>query len=374
MNKPKSNGLIFISNVQKALEHEWFCDYIDKNLFNIEFVLFNSKHSELYNYIVKQGFKCKNYSLPSKYLIPYYISLFWLKCCIKRYDFIHCHLFEASLIGIISGKLAKIKKRIYTRHHSDFHHVYFPSAVKYDLLINKYSTHIIAVSNNIKTILIQKENVSSDKITVIPHGLPSSVLNIEISEKEISEAKLKYNYKSNYPIIGVISRFTEWKGIQYIIPAFKLFIAEHKNAKLVLANAHGDYEPKIKELLSELPDESYILIPFENNILPLFKTFDMFIHVPIDKNSEAFGQVYIEAMAVKVPMICTLSGIANDFIVNEKNALVVDYKNADDIYKTMCKLINTPELKNRIIKEANNSVQFFSFETKINTLKKIYLD
>jgi glycosyltransferase involved in cell wall biosynthesis len=282
-------------------------------------------------------------------------------------------LFEASLIGLIAANFSGIKKRIHTRHHSDFHHTYFPNAVKYDLLINKYSTHIIAVSNNIKEILMEKENVEAGKITVIPHGMPAEVLNKSISVIDVQNAKKKYGFEFNNPIIGVVSRFTEWKGIQYIIPAFKQFLQINKNAILVLANAHGDYENEVKKLLTELPENSYVLIPFENNMLPLFKSFDIFVHTPIDKYCEAFGQVYIEALALKVPMVCTISGIANDVIVNKKNAMVVRHKNSKDIYDAISELTSNSELRNNIINEGHISVQNFSFESKFDKLKQLYL-
>jgi glycosyltransferase involved in cell wall biosynthesis len=372
MNR-KVKGLIFISNVHKALEHEWFCEFVNKKEFDFEFILFNSKNSDLYHFIIAQGFKCKNYPLRSKFFIPFYILFFYFKILFSKYDLVHCHLFEASLIGLIASKFAGIKKRIHTRHHSDFHHIYFPNAVKYDLLINKYSTHIIAVSNNIKDILINKENVEPAKITVIPHGMPSAVLNTSISEIEVANAKKKYGLELSNPIIGVVSRFTEWKGIQYIIPAFNQFLQSNINAKLVLANAHGDYEDELRKLLLELPKKSYVLIPFESNMPPLFKSFDIFVHTPIDKYCEAFGQVYIEALGLKVPMVCTISGIANDVIVNRKNAMVVRHKNSADIYEAICELTSNMELRNNIIKEGHFSVQSFSFESKFEKLKQLYL-
>ena len=373
MEIKKIKGIIFISNVTKALEHEWFVDFVNKNEFSLTFILFNSKNSELFNYIVDKGFVCKNFTLKTKYFIPFYVIFFSIKLLLKRVHFVHCHLFEASLIGLISAKMARIKKRIHTRHHSDFHHTYFPNAVKYDLLINKLSTHVIAVSNTIKTILISKENVDPKKIAVIPHGIPFNTFDKATNKKEIYDIKQKYNLSNYSPIIGVISRFTEWKGVQYIIPAFKKFILDYPNAKLVLANAGGDYEIHIKKLLTELPASSYCLITFENNIIPLYKSFDIFLHTPIDANCEAFGQIYIEALCYEIPMVCTLSGIANDFIINEKNALVVGYKNSEEIYTAIKRLLGDDNLRSQIVHQGKMDVKEYNFETKFEKIKTLYL-
>ncbi|MDX2172638.1 MAG: glycosyltransferase family 4 protein [Bacteroidota bacterium] len=373
MKSIKPKGLIFISDVEKALEHEWFVDFVNKSEFELTFILFNSKNSELFNYIVKNGFVCKNFALKTKYFIPYYIILFAIKLLFRRVNFVHCHLFEASLIGLISAKIAGIKKRIYTRHHSDFHHTYFPKAVKYDLLINKLATHIIAVSNTIKKILIHMENVQTDKITVIPHGIPFSTFNKSITKQEVDEIKKKYIINDYSPVIGVISRFTEWKGVHYIIPAFKELLLSYPNAKLILANAEGDYEIEIRKLLSDIPQSAYQLILFEPNIIPLYKSFDVFVHTPIDANCEAFGQIYIEALCFEIPMICTLSGIANDLIINERNALVVDYKNTKEIYLALKKLLTNKDLCNKLVHQGKIDVKEYNFEMKFKRTKSIYL-
>lgn len=373
MNDEKIRGIVFISNVTKALEHEWFVDFVDKNKFDLTFVLFNSKNSDLFNYIKNGEFKCRNYTLKSKFFIPYYVLFFALKMFFKRYHFVHCHLFEASIIGLLASKICRIKKRIYTRHHSDFHHTYFPKAVKYDLFINRMSTNIIAVSNNIKNILIDKEKVNANKIVVIPHGIPFDIFNQPIKLQEIEEIKQKYSIENHSPVIGVISRFTEWKGVHYIIPAFKKLLLSYPNAKLILANAEGDYEANIKKMLSDLPNSSFQLILFEPNIISLYKTFDVFVHTPIDDSCEAFGQVYIESLGFEIPMVCTLSGIANDFIVNEKNALVVDYKSSEEIYIALKKILASDDLRNKLIYQGKIDVKEYNFETKFEKTKGIYL-
>jgi len=366
-------GIIFISNVQKALEHEWFVDAVNVKELELEFVLFNSKNSELSKFISSKGFKCKNYSLLSKYFIPFYIIYFFFKLLFKKYDFIHCHLLEASFIGIVAAKYAGVKKRIHTRHHSDFHHSYFPHAVKWDLIVNHFSTDIIAVSKSVAEILVEKEHVSKQKLRVILHGIPKSVMESQIPQDEIENMKKKYGIMEFSPIIGVVSRFTHWKGVQYIIPAFKELLKEYPKAKLILANARGEFEKEIKTMLDALPNRSYVIIEFENNMPPLFKTFDVFVHAPINKNYEAFGQVYIEALCYGIPMVCTLSGIGNELIHNERNALVVPYQNSPDIKLAIERIVSNSELKSRLVTNGKMDVQQFNFEEKFNRIKAIYL-
>ncbi len=374
MSKKKTKGLIFISNVQKALEHEWFCDYVSKSEFDIEFVLFNSNDSELYNYIITSGFRCKNYTLRSKFFIPFYVLYFYLILLYKRYDFIHCHLFEASLIGLISSKYAGIKKRIHTRHHADFHHTYFPNAVKYDLLANRMSTHIIAVSSVVEKILVEREHVPANKISVIEHAIDLKMFDKnEINTNRIDQLREKYAIKKNSKIVGVVSRFTEWKGIQFIIPAFGKYIEFYPESVLVLANANGDYKDSIMLMLNALPENSYRLIEFENDSPALFQMFDIFVHVPVSPNVEAFGQVYIEAMASGIPSIFTKSGIGTKILNDGFNCLICNYLDEVSILKALMQLTNNEELKLNVIKNALSTVHSnFNIGQKNQRILNIY--
>ncbi|MBK9400936.1 MAG: glycosyltransferase family 4 protein [Bacteroidetes bacterium] len=122
-----------------------------------------------------------------------------------------------------------------------------------------------------------------------------------------------------------------------------------------------------------MPSDSYIKIEFEKDLFSLYSIFDYFIHVPIDPSVEAFGQVYIEALAAGIPSVFTLSGIAPDFIVDEKNALVVPFKDSDAIYNSLEKLIGNDVLKEKIVRQGRADVlNMFSFEKSILKMCEIY--
>ncbi len=110
-------------------------------------------------------------------------------------------------------------------------------------------------------------------------------------------------------------------------------------------------------MLKELPENSYTTINYEEDSAALYQLFDYFIHVPVDNESEAFGQVYVESLAAGIPSIFTLSGIANDFIVNGENALVVNYKSTEEIYNALFLLSSDKALRDKIIIKGKLSVQ-----------------
>lgn len=351
---------------------EWVANRIDKEKFNLNFILLNPGDSDLENYLVlnKIPFERIKYEGKKDFFIAFLSVYKYLKR--NKTDVVHTHLFDANLIGFIAAFLAGTPKRIYTRHHSDYHHQYFLQAVKYDKIVNFLATSIISISENVTQILLEKEKVPKKKIQLIYHGFLLEEFNIK-DEERINRVITLYNPYKKKPVIGVIARYTEWKGVQFIIPAFKKILKEYPDAVLIIANANGDYSNKIKKLLNELPKESYLEISFENDIAALYKTFDVFVHTPINQSCEAFGQTYVEALAAGVSSVFTLSGIANEFIEDHRNALVVSHQDSDAIYNAMRELLENTALVEKLILNGKKDVSAkFGLDQMVLSLEKLY--
>jgi glycosyltransferase involved in cell wall biosynthesis len=150
-------------------------------------------------------------------------------------------------------------------------------------------------------------------------------------------------------------------------------LSDYPNALLILASANGPYKKEIEGLLSELPEDSYITIPFENDLFALYQLFDIYVHVPINPEIEAFGQTYVEALAAGIPSVFTLSGVASEFIEHEKNALVVPFQDSEAAYYSIVRLLDDEMLKNKMVDNARESIKQFELSTMIQKLKKLYL-
>jgi glycosyltransferase involved in cell wall biosynthesis len=360
-----------ISDIDKALGFEWVAEYLDPQKFDLSFILLNPGPSYLETFLIKHNIRTDRVLCRGKkdWLNAIYGVYKLLRS--RKSDVIHCHLLQANIVGLTAAKLAGIPKRIYTRHHSSFHHVYFPKGVWWDKLANRLATNIIAISGIVGKVLIEWEKVNKQKVIFIPHGFKLAEFR-EVQEERVISFKERNRLNEGF-CVGVISRFTELKGVQYIIPAFQKFLKSYPHSYLLLLNAHGDYEQEIHKMLQDLPAESYRMIKFEHDIAAAYKVMDVFVHVPIDANAEAFGQIYIEALAAGVPSIFTRSGIANDFNSNENLSIWVDYKNEEQIYKGLI-ILAQDQTKRLNLKEAGRSFsKQFDISVYIKKLEELYL-
>lgn len=368
----KKKIVYIISDIDKALGFEWVAFYLSAQ-FDLSYILIGKGNTSFHKYLLKQQIRCyvvADNDYPS-YLRKWMRIYSILKT--ERPEIIHVHLWRAMLLGLSAAWFLGTKKRITTRHHATIHYDQYPSGRKWDVMCNAMATHIIAISENIEDILVRKDKAKPEKIVRIPHGFNFEYFT-DVSDQRIKSLQVKYSLSSDsQPVIGVISRYTEWKGVQYIIPAFKKLLISFPKAHLILANAQGNYTEAIQRSLSELPGESFTEIKFEEDLVALYHLFDVFVHVPINPEVEAFGQTYIEALIVGVPSVVTLSGIAREIIHDRKNAIVVDFENSDQIYNGMLSVLEDKDVRESIIQGGKYSVESLSIERHISQLEKLYL-
>ena len=286
-------------------------------------------------------------------------------------DVIHTHLVDANLLGMIAGKAIGIPKRIFTRHNSTYHKEYHPKSTIIDKFVAYLSTDIIAISKNVEDLLVIDENNPQSKVHLVYHGFDLNAINKNL---DVANLKKKINIASKYPIIGIVSRYMHWKGIQYIIPAFKKVLENYPNALLLICgNKNGDLSAEVSSMLSELPEHSYQEVGFVDNVYDYYKLMDIFIHVPINEKIEAFGQIYIETLLAERPSIITLSGIAREIMRSGYNCLTVDFKNSKEIHEAIIEYVENPDLYKNIQKNCLASLdERFSIETKVKALENIY--
>ena len=368
----KTKVTYIISNINKAIAFEWIAREINKDKFELSFILLNPGSSLLEKELKSLGVKVYTIIYRSKKDIPLTFIKIVALLMKLRPKIVHTHLFDASLIGLPAAFFSGIRKRIYTRHHATYHHNYYPKMIKYDKMINSFATAIVAISKNVEEILIEKENVGADKIHLIHHGF--KLEEFEITDKNKMDAlRNKYFIKDKFPVIGVIARYTHWKGIQYIIPAFEKLLLTYPDALLILANANGDYKLEINQLLKTIPPDNFVEINFEEDLFQMYHIFDIYVHTPINNHSEAFGQTYVETLAAGTPSVFTLSGIAREFIKDRQNALVVDYKNPEAIYTSIKELLENKSLAETISKNGKEDVKkSFGLDKMISKLEELY--
>lgn len=352
---------------------EWISREIDRDRFDLSFLLLHDGDSPMAPYLAACGVRCDTIPYRSKRDVPRAARAVARHCRENRIDLVHTHFMNACLAGLSGARMAGVRSRLHTRHHAGpnpwSHRP--PWGRLYDRLNNSLSHRIVAPSGEVWKALIRCDGVAPEKIALIRHGFDLAAWR-EVPEERVQRLRERYNPQGCAPVIGVVARFEQIKGVHYVVEAFRRLLADYPTALLLLANARGRYR-RIRELLAGLPPDSFVEVAFEEDAFALYRLFDVFVHVPVSPEVEAFGQVYVEAMAAGRPCVFTQAGIAGELVRHGENAWVVNHRDSEGIYRGLRTLLENPELRRRLSREADRSLgRTFEARTMVRSLEELY--
>ena len=359
-----------VANIDRAVQFEWVADLLDRDRIELDFILLNPGPSVLEDELARRKIPCERVTYRGYRDLPR--ALWRVVRLLRRTSpgTVHAHLLPACMVGLTAARLLGVTQRVYTRHHSTSHHDYNPRWVTVDRFINALATHVVAISENVVHVLQEMEGVSAEKIKLVHHGFRFADFD-EVPDQNVEALRVKYEVGDSFPVIGVIARYAELKGIEYIVEAARIVLGTHPNALFIFANARGD--PTIQATVRKLPARNYREIPFEPDVFALYRLLDVHVHVPIDPRIEAFGQTYVEALIAGVPSVFTISGVGREFIQDGRNALVVPYCASIRIAEAIFRILEDSALARRLAEAGRQDVESrFRAERMVEALSAVY--
>lgn len=116
--------------------------------------------------------------------------------------------------------------------------------------------------------------------------------------------------------------------------------------------------------------ESVIFAGEVNNVQPYYAAADV---VVLPSHSEGSPYVLLEAMAATVPVVATAVGGVPEMVENEESALLVPARDPRAIAAAIARVLNNPELANRLTANAATLVATrYAPDTQVRSLVELY--
>lgn len=348
MQTYKSSMIVLLSDVNSSPQLLRILQKLHLNNLLFEVIFFGDKWMILPTQLEELGIKVKYISRKRKIRTLFQFLIVGTYIFKQKPKKVFASGQVASIIGVLSAKFLRIKHRIFIRHHSVLHHEKnMKLGLFLDKLTNAASTNIIAVSEVVVKVLTLKENVPIRKIVVIPNGIKlEDYKNIYQQKTTIPGYSIS---KANRFEIGVISRMTNWKGVEYTAKAFVELRKIYPQAFLHIVGAFSDSYSTIMGILEEIDHDSYLVESATTDVPKYFSNLDLFIHVPVNREVEAFGLVYVEALASKVPCVFTVSGIINQLKNPNDFIHIVPFKDSKEILMQMIEIVESEKPMKQVI-------------------------
>jgi len=285
-------------------------------------------------------------------------------------DIIHTHLFDPTFIGLMA---ARWRKTVFTRHHSDATHEIASSLkrtfyLKLEAFNNRRADHIIAPSQMVRDILVEKENVPSKKVSLVPYGQTTERFDAVTKEK-IEYVQAELDMKKNLALVCT-SRLFPRKGHQYLFEAFADLREKGLDATLYLVGT-GDYKGVLEKLAKDLQIEKRVkFLGWRDDALVIIAAADIIVHPSLE---DALSSAVIESLMMEKPIIATdISGV-RDTLNDGKYGKIVPPADAESFRAALSETIENLGSAREKAKEGRKYLlEYMSAERVAKEYTKIY--
>jgi glycosyltransferase involved in cell wall biosynthesis len=238
-------------------------------------------------------------------------AAFALACRLRRagVDVLQTHLLDASVVGLLAGRLARTPATILTGHHS--HEI--PLQRRRGLTIvdrlcaGPLCDAVIAPSVQMRETLIRVHHVRSQKVAVIHHGFELGDLDPATVDREPVRRELGVEGQT---VLTSIGRYYWIKNQASLVRAFAAIAPDMPDATLVLVG--GGDASALRSLVQSLGLGARVrLLSARPDVPALLAATHLFVHPAL---AESFGMVIVEAMAMGCPVVSTPVGIAPEVV------------------------------------------------------------
>ncbi len=245
-----------------------------------------------------------------------------------RPDIVHTHLFFASFYGGIVAWIFRIPFLTTEHNISNWENKNLMVLIANRFISNLCSQRI-AVSEAVKSAIIQRNGIHKSKIKVIRNC-------IDIKEFRKSNKIENYN-RINEFTVGSIGRLEDRKGYDILLRAIANLNSMGISIKCLLVG-EGKDEKKLKLLATALGIRNIVeFVGSQLEVSLYIQKLDVFI---LPSRSEGFGIAILEAMAVGCPVIASKVGGISEIITHEVNGLLVPVEDIHALAKSILRLRN----------------------------------
>jgi glycosyltransferase involved in cell wall biosynthesis len=283
-------------------------------------------------------------------------QLFHLRRRINRFDVVHAHLPRAELQLAV---VCKPKTFLVTRHNSE---IFFPKGGRLlstiiSRWITRKSSAVIAISNTVKSFLLEKTELGKEAHCVVIH------YGIHLKKKLEPQRVLSDPIK-----IGTISRLVPQKNIPFLIDLVELLLVENRNVDLEIVG-EGQLRNQILEGIDARNLVTRVrLLGKTSKIDEFLSGLDIFI---LASRYEGFGLVLLEAMSCSIPVMAPNIEIMREVLGEDHPGLYRpgDLQHSAEVFN---KLVFDDKIRELCLSLQSNRLPQFSMDRYFQKHDSIY--
>lgn len=282
----------------------------------------------------------------------------------EDFDLIHAHDWTSYLAGM-AAKAVSGKKLILHVHATSYDQAagdnVDPAMYSVEHQAFTAADAIVAVSDYTKRVIVEKHQISPDKIEVIHNGT-------DTHEPPQHEHVLTAHTEAGYHIVLYHGRITIQKGVDYFVRAAARVLAVEPKTLFVISG-WGDMQPQIANLVGELGLSENVIFAgalWEEERDRMYQSADLVVMPSV---SEPFGLVPLEALLHgTASLISKQSGVGEVM----PHVLKADFWDTEEIANQIVAALRYKALKQQLVLEGRSQLHFLSWRFVAQKVKALY--
>jgi glycosyltransferase involved in cell wall biosynthesis len=303
--------------------------------------------------IVKHKDEIKATILPLKMKHIYSpVTILKLVNIVKKYDIdiISTHSGKDAWLGAIAGKLTNTPV-IRTRHLL----TKINSPKSYNL-----STITVAVSKAVENYL---KSMGVKNTTTIYTGIDTNLY----KPNNLKKLRKEFNISDDTFLIGIVAVLRAAKRHKDLIEAVSQIDG---NVKLIIIGDGPQWDNLQKLIKEKNLEDKVIMTGRRNDVAEILPDLDLFV---LPSKEEALGTSILEASACGVPVVASNIGGIAECVREDKNGLLFEAMNSDDLKEKLLQMINNKEKYEYFKSNARDFIkQNFSVEKMVRETEDLY--
>lgn len=237
-------------------------------------------------------------------------------------------------------------------------------------LVFLFGDHFIVHADKNKKTFTNSYGISSEKISIVPHGI--LLPDVPITGISKNEARIELGLPKNAKVILFFGIIREYKGLDILLSAFAILRQKIPEAYLVIAGMPWENWDKYQMYIDRYRLENSIkknlyFIP-ENEIELYFKSTDL-VALPYT-HFDAQSGVAAMALPFGRSIIVTNNGGLVQLVKDKR--VVTKPKDKKDLAEKMMLVLNNPNLQEKLEEDSLALSREFSWDAIANKTKAIY--
>jgi len=290
----------------------------------------------------------------------------------NKYDLVHTHGGVAGFYGRILKKHNPELKCVHTIH--GIHYINSGNLFRKSLsrsieqYLVQFTDKTICETHNDFLTAVKNKIADRTKTDIIPNGINTGAY-ANLNKNTALMKSLGLN-EENF-ILGNISRFDEQKNQKLILQTAYFLVKKYPQMRFVFVGA-GKNLKYMQDLARESQLQDFVVFVGEQeNLKDYYSIFDIFVFPSL---WEGMPYVLLEAMASRLPIVCSRLPNLLEVIKPDHSALIIDPRDMDDLFRKISALYQNSDLREELAQNAMiESTQYDVSET-VPQIERIYLE